>query len=223
MRLRGNGVDRSDACKLCTMRAMDRVIRPAASPDTKPTAAVFARAFADDPLYAWIFPDERVRRQRLPILFAWQLRAAQRGRDQIDVMVADERILGCAIWSPPGARRPSAGQQLAVLASFPLILGSRLRVALRSFNALGRARPEQPHWYLSTIGVDPPAQRTGVARGLLKPRLARCDEARIPAALVTGEPDNLAYYELLGFSVTREIKLPGGGPAHWAMWRNPQQ
>lgn len=205
------------------MRVVDRLIRPAVSADTRLAAAVLARAFASDPLYAWIFPNERVRRWRLPDLFAAQLRAAQRGRDEIDVMVAGGQILGCALWSPPGARRPSAGQQLAVLASLPLILGLRLPVALRSFGALGHARPTERHWYLSTIGVDPPAQRTGVARGLLGPRLVRCDDARIPVALCTGEQSNLAYYESLGFAVTREIRLSGGGPAHWAMYRTPRK
>jgi GNAT superfamily N-acetyltransferase len=205
------------------MRVVDRVIRPAVFKDTGPAAAVFARAFAGDPLYAWIFPDERVRGRRLPRLFAAELRAAQRGRDEIDLMVAGGQILGCSLWSPPGALRPSARQQLAVLASFPLILGRRLPVALSSFNAIGAARPREPHWYLSTIGVDPPAQRTGVARGLLAPRLARCDEAGIPAALVTGERSNVAYYESLGFAVTGEITLADGGPPHWAMWRRPRE
>lgn len=204
------------------MRVMDRVIRPAVPQDTRPAAAVMARAFADDPLYAWILPDERVRRRRLPRLFAVQLRAARRGHDEIDVMVAGEQILGCALWSRPGARRPSAGQ-LAVLTTFPLILGPRLRVAVSSFNAIGRVRSREPHWYLSAIGVDPPAQQTGVAQGLLEPRLARCDEAGIPAALATGEESNVAYYESLGFAVTGEITVSGGGPAHWAMWRKPRE
>jgi ribosomal protein S18 acetylase RimI-like enzyme len=205
------------------MGVVDRVIRAAVSSDTKPVAAMFARAFAGDPLCAWIFPDERMRRRRLPRLFAAQLPAARRGPEAIDVMVAGEQILGCAAWSPPQARRPSASQQLTVLVSFPLILGPRLRVAFGAFNALSRARPGQPHWYLSTIGVDPAAQRTGVARALLGPRLARCDDTGTPAALATGKHSNVRYYESLGFAVTEEIKIPGGGPAHWAMWRNPQE
>lgn len=204
------------------MREVDRVIGIAAPRDIGPAAGVLARAFADDPLYVSIFADEWVRTRRLPGLFAVQLRAAQSGRDHVDVMVAGEQILGCAVWSPPGARRPSARQQLAVLAAFPFILRSRMGMAIRCFNAIGRARPEEAHWYLSTIGVDPPAQRTGVARALLEPRLARCDEDAIPAALVTSEERNVAYYESLGFAVTRQIKLPGDGPAHWAMWRSPR-
>jgi hypothetical protein len=47
-------------------------------------------------------PDERMRGRRLPHLFAAQMRAAQRGRDEIDLMTAGGQILGCALWSPPG-------------------------------------------------------------------------------------------------------------------------
>jgi ribosomal protein S18 acetylase RimI-like enzyme len=184
---------------------------------------VFARAFGADPLYVWIFPDVRARRSRLPRLFAAQLRAARRGRDDIDVLTTGAQILGCAVWSPPGAVHPTPGQQLTVLTSFPAILGRRIPVALGSFNAIGRARPAEPHLYLSTIGVDPSAQRTGVAKALLRPRLAQCDEDRIPVALVTGEESNVGYYESLGFAVTGQAELPGGGPAQWTMWRNPRE
>jgi ribosomal protein S18 acetylase RimI-like enzyme len=205
------------------MPGVDRIIRSAGPSDEGPAAAVFARAFAEDPLYAWIFPDERARGRRLPRLFAAQLRAARRGRDEIDLMAAGERVLGCAVWSLPGAARPTAGQQLTILAAFPLILGWRLPVALGSFNAIGRARPAEPHRYLSTIGVDPSAQRTGVAKGLLRPRLARCDRDQVPVALVTGEQSNVGHYESLGFTVTGRVELPGGGPAQWTMWRKPRQ
>jgi ribosomal protein S18 acetylase RimI-like enzyme len=108
-----------------------------------------------------------------------------------------------------------------VLAAFPLILGRP--VALASFNAIGRARPTEPHWYLSTIGMDPSAQRTGVAKGLLGLRLARCDQDHVPVALVTGEQSNVGYYESLGFAVTGQAEVPGGGPAQWTMWRKPRR
>ena len=56
-----------------TIRGVRRIIRPAVLGDTGPAAALLSRAFADDPLFAWIIPDERVRRQRLPGLFAAQV------------------------------------------------------------------------------------------------------------------------------------------------------
>jgi GNAT superfamily N-acetyltransferase len=65
------------------------------------------------------------------------------------------------------------------------------------------------------LGVDPPAQRTGVARGLLTPRLAQCDEARAPAALTSGEA-NVACYAAFGYTATRKIEASGNGPTHRA-------
>ncbi len=104
------------------MPVVDRVIRSAGPQDAGPAAAVFARAFAGDPLYLWIFPDERARTGRL-----------------------------------------------------------------------------------------------------LRPRLARCDQDQVPVALVTGEQSNVGYYESLGFAVTGQVELPGGGPGQWTMWRKPLQ
>jgi len=198
-----------------------RFIRPAVLSDTGPAAALLGRAFADDRLYVWVIPDEHVRRQRLPGLFAAQLGIAHLGGFETDVMCADGQILGCAVWSPPGAS-PSVLQQLVGLATFPLIPWSRMAVALSTFHEIGRARPkEPPHWYLSCLGVDPPAQRTGVARGLLTPRLAQCDEARAREALISGEA-NVPFYEALGFTATLKINISGNGPTHWVMWRNPR-
>jgi len=202
---------------------MDLIIRPATAGDTKALAAVLARAFATDPLYTWVFPDERGRQERLAMMFAAQLRATRLGRDQVDVAVAGGQSVGCALWSPPGAVRPLARQQLAILAMFPVVLRRRLATALSGFGTLSRARPAQAHWYLSTIAVDPSAQRMGVARGLLAPRLARCDQMSAPAALVTCKETNLAYYQGFGFAVTGDIALARGGPAHWSMWRPPHQ
>jgi hypothetical protein len=33
----------------------------------------------------------------------------------------------------------------------------------------------------------------------------------------------VAYYESLGFAVSGQIKVPGGGPAHWAMCASPRR
>ena len=199
---------------------MRRITRPAGLGDTVPAAALLSRAFADDPLMAWVIPDERVRRRRLPGLFAAQLGVARLGGFETDVMCAGGPILGCALWSLPGAS-PSVLQQLVTVATVPLIPMSRLVVALSTFHESGRARPkEPPHWYLSLLGVDPPVQRTGVGRGLLTPRLARCDEARVPSALTSGEA-NVAYYEAFGYTATRKIEVSGNGPTHWVMWRDP--
>jgi hypothetical protein len=69
----------------------------------------------------------------------------------------------------------------------------------------------------------PPAPLPANVRWRAGPRPARCDQDQVPAALVTGEQSNVRYYESLGFAVTGQVQLPGGGPAHWTMWRKPRQ
>jgi hypothetical protein len=56
----------------------------------------------------------------------------------------------------------------------------------------------------------------------MRSRLARCDAEYCPAYLESTKLENVPYYERFGFTVTREIVLPDGGPTMWAMWRAPR-
>jgi len=181
-----------------------------------------ARAFHDDPVMAWIFPDEAMRRRRLPPFFATAIRGNMR-QGNTEVMVAGEQVLGCAIWLAPGTWRPPLRRQLMALPSVIFRLRSRLAVASTTYGALITAHPERPHWYLSGIGADPPVQGTGVGGALMRSRLARCDAAGEPAYLESSKEINVPFYERHGFRVTRELTIPGGGPIFWLMWRKPQE
>jgi ribosomal protein S18 acetylase RimI-like enzyme len=181
-----------------------------------------ARAFHDDPVMAWIFPDEAMRRRRLPPFFASAIRGNMR-QGNTEVMVTGEHVLGCAIWLAPGTWRPPLRRQLIALPSAILRLRSRLAVASTTYGALLAVHPERPHWYLSGIGTDPPVQGTGIGGALMRSRLARCDAARQPAYLESSKESNVPFYERHGFRVTRELTVPGGGPTFWLMWRDPQE
>lgn len=184
---------------------------------------MLARAFADDPVMSWIFPDEQMRRRRLPSFFAWSLRDISRRHDGTEVVATpDGALLGCAIWLPPGAWRPPLGRALMELPGLLVRLGSRFGVASSTYGAMVRVHPERPHWYLSGIGTDPPVQGTGVGGELMRSRLTRCDAAGLPAYLESSKHRNVPFYERHGFRVTRELSLPGGGPPIWLMWRDPQ-
>ena len=84
------------------------------------------------------------------------------------------------------------------------------------------AHPEEPHWYLATIGSDPAVRGGGYGAALMHSRLGRCDAEYAPAYLESSNPDNIGYYERFGFVVTGEIAIAGGGPSLWPMWRDPQ-
>ncbi len=88
--------------------------------------------------------------------------------------------------------------------------------------AIERLHPEEPHWYLLVVGVEPRHQSTGVGRTLLEPVLARADEHGAPCYLETPTRPNVRFYESLGFAVRAEVPLVPGGPPNWTMLREPR-
>jgi len=85
-----------------------------------------------------------------------------------------------------------------------------------------RKHPRSPsHWYLYAIGTSSSSQGRGVGSALLRDMLDRIDEERLPAYLESSNIRNVPLYERHGFNVVEEIRLPGGGPAMWRMWREP--
>jgi ribosomal protein S18 acetylase RimI-like enzyme len=198
-----------------------RAVRPLVRADLNSAVAALTRAFLDDPVMKWIFPDERMRERRLPPFFASALRSTGLHSEHTEVVVAAGQVQGCAIWMAPGTWRPPLRRQLAALPSVILRLRSRLPVASLTYGALQRVHPERPHWYLSGIGTDPPAQGTGVGSELMRSRLVRCDAAREAAYLESSNESNVPFYQRHGFRVTGELTIPGGGPTFWLMWRDP--
>ena len=101
---------------------------------------------------------------------------------------------------------------------FRLALGRKLTELL---NLMKRAHPEEPHWYLATIGSDTGVRGRGFGQALMRSRLRRCDAEYAPAYLESSKPENIPYYQRFGFTVTGEIVLPDG-PTLWPMWRAPR-
>ena len=91
-------------------------VRPFVRADLAATVATLARAFDDDPVMTWIFPDDAMRRRRLPGFFGAALRSSNARRDGtegIEVAVRGRQVLGAAIWLAPGEWRPPLWRQLA--------------------------------------------------------------------------------------------------------------
>jgi ribosomal protein S18 acetylase RimI-like enzyme len=199
-----------------------RTVRAFSRSDLRSAAAMMARAFDDDPVMTWIFPDEQMRRRRLPRFFAASMRGTALRHEGTELLITGGEIAGCATWLPAGAWRPSVWQQLVALPGYIGTLGSRLGVASTTYAALLDVHPPQPHWYLAGIGTDPPLQGTGIGSELMRSRLIRCDAAGMAAYLESSKASNVPFYERHGFRVTRELTIPGGGPTLWLMWRDPQ-
>ena len=125
------------------------------------------------------------------------------------------------------ARSRSGGEQsheglIGQISSSRAPMGIRRIVpAFRSLSLVDGKHPQEPHYYLGAVGVDPQFQGQGLGSALIEQGTARCDEEQMPAYLVSSNPRNVPLYERHGFEVIEEIELPSGGPTLWRMWRDP--
>lgn len=185
--------------------------------DCEPVAVVHARAFFDDPLQVWAFPDAAHRLATLRAMFALQSRHAS---VPLGCSYTDAARVCAAFWAPPGREHPDA-ETLAALAPVEDIVGEAVGRLRAAFAAMRDAHPAEPHYYLQGVGTDPSHQGTGRATAVLTPVLRHCDEAGVPAYLESTKERNVGFYERLGFRVTHTVHPPPDGPRLWCMWRAP--
>ena len=92
---------------------------------------------------------------------------------------------------------------------------------LATFEKMGEWHPEEPHWYLPIIGVEPNAQGKGLGAALMRHAVARCDQERALAYLESSNPRNISLYLRHGFEVMGEIRV-GAAPLVTPMPRQPR-
>jgi len=185
---------------------------------------VLARAFQDDPLYAYILADEEERRTRLPALFT----ALVRYTCVYGECTTTRALAGAACWLRPGKTdltfwrilRTGFGLQASV-ARFSPQARDRFLGVMGYADDLHKRLMHGPHWYLWALGVDPDQQGTGIGSALLRPVLNRADELDLPCYLETQSEPNVRFYEKRGFGVLEFGDVPGHGVPFWTMAREP--
>jgi ribosomal protein S18 acetylase RimI-like enzyme len=186
-------------------------------------AAVLSRAFADEPPFTWVQPDDELRARVQPAMFRAALSYIYPVERGTEVLLENGVILGGAVWAPPGSWKAPPWQQLRAIPGLIRALGVRhfRQYAQRGKaveDALHGAHPSDPHWYLATLGTDPQAQSKGVGSALVRSGLERCDREGESAYLECLEP-LVPYYERFGFEISGEIEMPEEVPDQVAMWR----
>lgn len=205
-----------------TTTAADAGITRLAPAQVAVAADVLARAFSEDPSWAWAIPDG-TKRSRVQ---AWFFRAAIRyGLRYGEVYVTSARVEGAALWLPPGSGLSSFRLMRAGLLPMPLKAGLS---SFSRFITMGRTLEERHaqdaplhHWHLWLLGVDPSRQGQGVGSALVRSVLTQADEEGIACYLDTTLERNLAFYRRHGFEVVHAGEFPRGGPPFWTLRREP--
>ena len=176
-------------------------------------------AFAEDPTWAWAFPDPLARPAQHRRL--WGLMVAGALRYPWVWLTAGDAAT--SVWIPPGGTELSAQQEASIEPMLREVLGDGAGRVLDTLELFDAAHPrEEPHYYLSLLATDPAQRGRGLGLGLLADNLTRVDADGAPAYLEASNPANVPLYERHGFEVLGFFDLPDSGPRVHTMWRPPR-
>ncbi|HET7011526.1 MAG TPA: GNAT family N-acetyltransferase [Anaerolineales bacterium] len=195
------------------------------SPSAEGRAAdVLTRAFADDPFYSFLFPEEQRRLRFTRNLWRALIHTCR----ILGKVYATAGLEGVACWAAPGrddltfARALRTGFALPI--SFLRAPEKPRRLLFRAVEILDGERRRLMtgrFWYLQALGVEPGRQGQGIGSRLLAPILAVADAEKSACYLETVKEDNLAFYAKHGFQVLSHLEFPGTPIELWTMRRGP--
>ncbi len=181
--------------------------------------AVLDAALSDDPFVTWLVAGRPSARRAYVELMLTEI-ALPRGL--VQVALDGEAVVGAALWAPPRSFSLSAWDSVRLMPRMLSIIGwGRMRATSAKLDEIEQARPPEPYWLLTLLGIHPEHRRRGLGSALLGPILARCDEEDSVCACETAAAHNVTFYERHGFEVQASRPLAPGGPTSWSLWRSP--
>ena len=189
-------------------------IRSAGPDEIDPAVAALVAAFLTDPIarFAWSSPrDHLLAMPRVAHALGGAAFACGTAYVSAD-------LCGTALWLPPGAH--SDGEALEAITRETTV-PEHLDDLLATFDRMASSHPDEPHWYLPLVGVEPWSQGKGLGGALMRHAVERCDREGALAYLESSNPRNIPLYERHGFVVQGEIQV-GAGPRVTPMLRHPR-
>ncbi len=177
-----------------------------------------ARGFQDNEVWVWLLPNARTRARVERRTYRSQVKRIFVSRKS---GWTTREGTGTALWFPPGTEKMRLSESLAEAAAFMPEGLTRMGKARRLEAAMNSHKPNEPHWYLSLLSVEPDSQGKGHGSALIKPGLEAADRQGTGAYLETQRESNIGFYENFGFELTGKIWIDDEIPL-WLMWRPPQ-
>jgi len=193
---------------------MDEIrVRAALEAERSRVVATLVAGFLTDPVTRWCWPEPDAYLANAPkFMNTYGGRAFEN-----DCAWTDPGFRGGALWLPPGVApdEEELGQVVTSTVAEP-----KQGPLFAALEELGAYHPDEPHWFLPLIAVDPVWQGCGIGSVLMKHAVARCDETGSRAYLESSNPRNISLYERHGFGVIGEVRS-GDCPVFTAMLREP--
>lgn len=182
--------------------------------DEAPAVATLVTAFAADPAVRWMYPGAQQYLRHFPD-FVWAFGGRAFEHETAECL---EGFRGAALWLSPDVQPDEAALGNVLEQS---VSKERLPEVIALLEGMGEFHPQEPHWYLPLIGVDPGVQQKGFGSALLTHALARCDREKVPAYLESSNPRNISLYERFGFKAVGRVQTETS-PVVTPMLREPR-
>lgn len=189
-------------------------VRPVTRSDQDRFESVMSVAFTNDPLVRWAWADPlQYVRTFVPFTTLFGGKSLDHGSAYV---IGD--FFGVVQWLPPGLQPDDA----PMLELFERNMSEpKLGQLLAMLEQMGGFHPNEPHWYLPLIAIDPIYQGRGYGTALMRQGLLACDRDRQLAYLEATSVPSRRFYERLGFRALGEIRS-ADSPPMFPMLREPR-
>lgn len=206
------------------MKPLDGLL-PVGRDGVEAVTALFAQAFHDNPMFAHVLPDERLRRRTLPAMMRppVSMAAANGG------LFATSAALEGAIFVRVTGQRDRLPGLSSALGALALLLRPGLWPMVARFVGLGPAttvlqrtmRLLEPALAVELVAVAEAHRGQGHMGVLMRAALRRADELGLRCVLETESPRNVQIYEHYGFRLHSAIQAAPGKVTYYVMTREP--
>ena len=196
------------------------------SDDVKEACKVAGRAFADDPVMVFTYPDEKERNQK-----------AQYGFNMIYIYgikygltyAISENLEGITVWLPSDMVYPSIWTMMRNGGFYTMRkIGLKLKVIKKSM-AIFKYQEERhralvpfDHWYFQNIAIEPEEQGKGNGSLLISTMLKTIESDGLPVFVETNTEKAASIYQKHGFEILEYTIIPETDVPLWCMLRKPR-
>jgi ribosomal protein S18 acetylase RimI-like enzyme len=197
---------------------MELEVRELAQEELAAAGGVAGRALADNPSSRWTWGDEPVHRLACSLDLLGSMVVGM-PLPQLGAVVG-RHVVGICAAAPPGTCIAShAPEELRTLPDSVGPPGHESRATFE-WSVIAVHDPEDRHWHVGPVGVEPGLQGRGVGARLLTALGERLDRDGEVGWLETDKSDNVALYHRHGFEVTDQFDQHG--LRTWFMRRDPR-
>ncbi|TFH26876.1 MAG: N-acetyltransferase [Promethearchaeota archaeon] len=177
-------------------------------------AQIFTRAFQHDPLFIYLLPKQKSRKNAMQILLRAVVTVKVKCGEIYGIGVP---LQGVATWNTPLRKKKNkkkkndtfwallqSGFGRMLFSAFVWGMFKGIHLAWTTNRNHSKYAPGR-HFYLEMLAVDPSSHGRGLSSKLIKPMLHLAHVKNLPVYLETSNLPNVALYEHFGFTVVEKM------------------